>query len=189
MTPHLKWELQTNRLCSQASQRFGLLRRNCYFVKDKRKARVLYLTMVRSIFQHCSIIWRPTTITLNEKVERIQKKAMKWILGEEGLSYSCNNLYLQKCKELKILPMKYRFELVDLLALHKIIHGISPVSLPVYLNFSVADQDYDSAILTTSVLYLIWCPIQLPHRLVLQMLLQIVFSIAATYYGTKYQLN
>ena len=91
--------------------------------------------MVRSIFQHCSIIWRPTTITLNEKVERIQKKAMKWILGEEGLSYSCNNLYLQKCKELKILPMKHRFELVDLLALHKIIHGISPISLPEYLKF------------------------------------------------------
>ena len=79
MTPHLKWEHQINRLCSQASQRYGLLRRNCFFVKDKRKARVLYLTMVRSIFQHCSIIWRPTNKTLNDKVESIQNKAINWI--------------------------------------------------------------------------------------------------------------
>ena len=56
-------------------------------------------------------------------------------LGEEGLSYSCDDVYLRKRKELKILPMKYRFEFVDLVTLHKIVNSLSPIILPDYLHF------------------------------------------------------
>ena len=31
--------------------------------------------------------------------------------------------------------MKYRFELVDLISLHKIIHSLSPIVLPDYIHF------------------------------------------------------
>ena len=135
ITPKLNWEHQILRLCSKASQKLGLLRRNCYFVNDKRRARVLYITLVRSIFQSCSVVWRPTNKTLLTRVESIQKRALKWVLNEENLSYSCPVVYVRKCKELNILPMSHRFDLTDIVLLHKIIHSISPIKLPFYLHF------------------------------------------------------
>ena len=69
------------------------------------------------------------------KIERIQKKSFKWILNEEAISYSNKSLYFRKCKELKILPMALRFDLCDLVMLHKIIHRNMPINLPTYLTF------------------------------------------------------
>ena len=135
ITPKLNWEHQILRLCSKASQKLGLLRRNCYFVKDKRRARVLYISLVRSIFQSCSVVWRPTNETLMTKVESIQKRALKWVLNEENLSYSSQIVYIRKCKELNLLPMSLRFDLTDILLLYKIIHGMSPIKFPSYLHF------------------------------------------------------
>ena len=112
-----------------------MLRRNCYFVNNNKRARLLYITLVRSIFEGCSTIWRPTNVTLSKKIEGIQKRAIKWILNEESLSYSCNSVYVRKCKELSILPMSYRFELADLVMLHKIIHSLVPIDFPYYLSF------------------------------------------------------
>ena len=98
MTPKLDWEHQIVRLCSQASQKLGLLRRNCFFVNDTKRSRTLYLTIVRSLFEHCSVIWRPTNIALTNKLEGIQKRALKWVLHEEGISYSPKTTYWRKLK-------------------------------------------------------------------------------------------
>ena len=38
MTPKLNWTHQINRLCSQASQKIGMLRRSCFFVNDKNNS-------------------------------------------------------------------------------------------------------------------------------------------------------
>ena len=62
ITPKLNWLEQCDRLYSKASQKLGLLRRNCYFVKDKARARSLYIALIRSLFESCSIIWRPTKV-------------------------------------------------------------------------------------------------------------------------------
>ena len=111
------------------------MRRNCYFVKDTARARSLYIALVRSLFESCSIVWRPTNETLTVKLERIQKQAIKWILSEESISYSPYEVYVQKCKQVKLLPLHTRFDLNDLIFLHKIIYKLKPVSLPFYLSF------------------------------------------------------
>ena len=110
MTPKLSWSNQIDRLCTKASQKLGMIRRNCFFVKDVARARTLYISLVRSIFESCSIIWRPTNQTLNAKIEGIQKRAIKWIICEEGYSYSDKNTYLKKCKQVNLLPMSKRFD-------------------------------------------------------------------------------
>ena len=140
MTPKLNWAEQCNRLCSKASQKLGLVRRNCYFVNDTAKARSLYIALVRSLFESCCIIWRPTNQTLSDKIERIQKRAIKWILSEEAISYSSWEVYIRKCKEVNLLPMTLRFDLNDILFLHKVIYGLKPVSLPPYLSFFVGQS-------------------------------------------------
>ena len=86
-------------LISKAFQLFGITKRNCSFVTDRLRKRCLYLTMVRSQFEHCSIIWRPKLQYQIDKFEQLQKRAIKWILNEEFTSYSDQALYYTKCKQ------------------------------------------------------------------------------------------
>ena len=141
VTPKLNWEHQVTRLCTKASQKLGLLRRSCYFVNDPRRARTLYITLVRSLFESCAVIWRPTTVSLISKMEGIQKRGIKWILNEESYTYSSDEIYIRKCKSINILPMSHRLILTDLVLLHKVIYKTVPLSLPSYLSlFSGASR-------------------------------------------------
>ena len=86
-----------------------------YFVHSIEKRRVLYLTMVRSLFEHCPIIWRPSSDTAVNRLESLQMRAIKWILIDFSVSYSSNKLlYFTHCKQLNILSIQLRFDYHDL---------------------------------------------------------------------------
>ena len=61
--------------------------------------------MVRSQFEHCSIIWCPVTASKLNDFEVVQKNAIKWILNEEFGSYYNYEIYLRKCMEVNILAI------------------------------------------------------------------------------------
>ena len=135
VTPKCDWTVQCNHLYSQANQRLGMVKRTAYFVNDFQKRRTLYISLVRSIFENCSIIWHPTGVTLSNKLESIQKRALKWIFREEAESYSSQQKYFSKCRQANLLPLSKRFEFNDLIFFHKIIYKLIPVELPSYLRF------------------------------------------------------
>ena len=136
MNSVLNFNEQANFLYGKANQKLGMLKRSCcYFVMDTNKRRVLYLTLVRSMFEHCPVVWRPKSKMIINKLEGLQKRALKWIRNEMGTSYSVDDLYYLHCKELEILPIKFRFDYHDLKTLHLIINGFSCVGLPDYLKF------------------------------------------------------
>ena len=87
------------------------------------------------------------------KVESIQKRSLKWVLNEENLSYSSQIVYISKCKELNLLPMSLRFDLTDILLLHKIIHGMSPIKFPSYLHFYTSSSLRSSHLDVYSLVY------------------------------------
>ena len=109
--------------------------------------------MVRSLFEHGSVIWAPTNLSYVNNFEALQKRCIKWILNEQFISYDYD-LYISKLKDLDILPMQYKFVLADLIVFHKIVHHALPISLPDYLvprrptrqlpyhhlNFAVSDD-------------------------------------------------
>ena len=134
ITPRLSWSSQCDRLYNKACQQLGIVRRNGHIVTDPKCRRALYLSLVRSQFENCSIVWRPTNSSLSDKIESLQKRAIKWILSEEGLSYS-PELYIQKCKFIDLLPLSKKFDLNDLLFFHKVVNDLVPISLPSYLSF------------------------------------------------------
>lgn len=106
MTSDFNWKEHCNKALSKANQKLGMSRRNFHFVTDKNRRRVLYLTIIRSQFEHCPIIWRPVTKTLTDKLEGLQKRAIKWILQEENLSYSLQGLYIKNAKNLTLCLLK-----------------------------------------------------------------------------------
>ena len=128
------WSEQHLSIISKASQMLGLTKRTCHFRVKSRTKRTLYLTLVRSQFEHCSLIWRPLTQSKLVKFEAIQKNAIKWILNEEFVSYSDNDVYFGKCNEVNILPVSKTFDLNDLMFFHKIVNGQIPTKLPSYIT-------------------------------------------------------
>ena len=135
MTSNLNFNSHVDSLYGKANQKFGMLKRNCHFVNDLSKRRVLYLTLVRSIFEHCPIIWRPSSSTTVAKIEGMQKRALKWIRNDYGVSYSVEEIYHVHCKQLNILPLRYRFDYHDLKFFHSLVHQYnSCTKLPSYLT-------------------------------------------------------
>ena len=120
-------------LCNKANRMLGLVKRTCHFVKDPNQKRLLYLSLVSSQFNHCSTIWRPYTTTLSNKSERVQVKAIKWILCEQDKIYTAIE-YFNKCKQLDLLPLKHRLDFFALLLFHRIIHQQINIKLPSYIH-------------------------------------------------------
>ena len=128
----LNWNDHCNYLVSKANQKFGLLKRTCHFVKNTNRRRVLYLTLVRSIFEHCPIVWHPSSKFALKSLEDVQKRGIKWILDDYT---SCSKeLYIIKCKQLDLLPVSHRLKLFDLTFFHQIFYNCSPVKFPHYLT-------------------------------------------------------
>ena len=135
MNRTLNFTEHSNFLYGRANQRFGLLERTCNFVHSIEKRRVLYLTRVRSLFEHCPIIWRPSSDTAVNRLESLQMRAIKLILKDFSVSYSFNKLlYLTHCKQLNILPIQLKFDYHDLKFLHLVVHNFSCIKLPAYLR-------------------------------------------------------
>lgn len=129
----LNWTLHCDKLYAKANKMLGLLKRTCSFVNNSNMKRSLYLALVRSQFEHCPIIWKPSSNTAIQKLESIQKRSLKWILGDDAISYSSDILYHIHCKQMNILPIKYRFDLHDLTFFHSVVNGTSCVKLPTYI--------------------------------------------------------
>ena len=115
------WSEHHLKLITEASQMLKLIKRTCHFLRHSKRKRTLYLIMVRSQFEHYSIIWCPVTASGLDKFEAVQKNAIKWILNEEFTSYSDYDTYLQKCMEVNILPISKHFDLTDLCYFHKVL--------------------------------------------------------------------
>ena len=90
-------------------------------IPPAKSAYKLYLSLVRSIFEYCCQVWAPQARKALDAIEALQKRAVKWILREQHLSYS-DSTYLQKLCNLDLLPMKSKFPFSDLVLFFKIIN-------------------------------------------------------------------
>ena len=148
------WIDHQDMLLNKASQMLGLTKRTCHFVTSPKSKRTLYLTLVRSLFEHVSIAWRPVTLTRIHLFERLQENSIKWILNEQFLSYTDEETYTSKCTQLNILPMHKRFELNDLVFFHKIVHEYLPFKMPHYITrFNGSSRLRDNRLDTLSYIF------------------------------------
>ena len=113
VTSKLNWEHQQQCIISKASRQLGLLRRSCHFIENCTQKRSLYITIVRSLFEHCGEIWAPNAVVAEQKSEPIQKKAVKWILNELNINYTQKD-YMKRLYKLDLLPMHQYFSLKSL---------------------------------------------------------------------------
>ena len=123
ITNRLSWSSQCEWLVQKANRQLGLVRRSYHFIKNSNQRRALYLSLVRSIFEHCCQVWAPQNLKDITAFDILQKRAVKWILKEPYASYN-DEVFLKKQRSLDLLPMKYKFLLSDLTLFYKIVNNV-----------------------------------------------------------------
>ena len=119
ITPKITWDSHHNSIISKASRQLGFLEQTCHFIKNQSQKRALYITLVRSLFEHCGEIWGPNEVVAQNHFEPIQKRAVNWILCESSRRYS-ENEYMNKLKALDSLPIQHYFPLKKLKLFYRI---------------------------------------------------------------------
>ena len=108
-TTNLTWQSHYEAITAKAYKSIGLIRRTFKNTISIQPKRTLYLTLVRSTLLYCSPLWRPNLINDISMLERIQRRATKFILNDFTSDYK------ERLMDLKLLPLMYTFELLDIL--------------------------------------------------------------------------
>ena len=129
-TSDLSWSQHYQLITSKAYKTLGLLHRT--FTGNSTQAKkLLYISLVRSQLLYCSQLWRPHLIKDIQTLERVQRRATKYILNNNKLSYK------SRLEQLHLLPMMYTYELNDLLFFIKSLKSPSPhFDINQYIQFS-----------------------------------------------------
>ena len=81
VTKDLKWTKQIEEITSKASSMLGFIRRTASDTHNIHVRKVLYLSLVRSKLGYASQVWVPQTVTDILSIERVQRRATKFILS------------------------------------------------------------------------------------------------------------
>ena len=84
---------------------------------------------MRSQLEYGSVVWSPYTSRNIDKLERIQRRGTKFILGQNDISYE------DRLKCLNMLSLEKRRYLFDVVFLYKALNGYLNIELTLLLNF------------------------------------------------------
>ena len=133
-TNHFNWNSHIDIIVSKANRMLGLIKRTCRGLDDTKTLRTLYCALFWSNVEYCSVVWSPYTKRNIEKVEKVQRRATKFILKTE-------DNYETRLKKLNLTSLKNRRFLADVTFLYKALSGISNINIDSYTNF-YSDADH-----------------------------------------------
>ena len=117
---NLTWTKHVEEQCIQSTKMLGYIRRSILDIKNISVRRTLYLTLVRSKLCYGSQLWAPQSVELIKRMERIQRRASKFILD---LPFICDVSYCKRLQLLDLIPCCYWHELLDLIFYFKCIQS------------------------------------------------------------------
>ena len=121
----MTWRKQVLEQCSKASKMLGFIKRSTRTITNCKARRTLYFTLVRSQMGYATQLWSAQTIDLISRLERVQRRASKYILD---LPFICETSYKQKLIDLNFLRLSYWHEYLNMLFFYKTNCGIMRIS-------------------------------------------------------------
>ena len=109
----LSWSNHYNKICLKAYKSLNLIRRTLPPNSSTKLKKQLYFSLVKSHMSYCSQLWRPRLIRDIQSIERVQRKATKYILNDYTSDYKTRLLSLH------LLPLMYWYELQGIMFLVK----------------------------------------------------------------------
>jgi hypothetical protein len=96
LTDKLTWDRNTEELTKKGYKRMQLLNAAAAFTNNRQELKDIYLTFVRSIVEQSAVVWHSSLSVRNRKdLERIQKAAVRVIMGKDYSTYSNGLKYLK----------------------------------------------------------------------------------------------
>ena len=90
----LSWSFQCELVCSKAYKFLHVIRRNVPPSSPVNLKKQLYLTLVKSHVSYCCQLWRPFMVKDIQSIEKIQRRATKYILSDYTSDYKSRLLSL-----------------------------------------------------------------------------------------------
>ena len=118
----------------------GFIRRVTKPFNDYTVLCTLYKSLVRSGLEYCSSIWSPSQNYLILKVERVQKRVVKWLCFKKKILYDSSQ-YPSLCREFVLQPLESRRKVSDLRNFNKILcNKINCIELVSNITFNVPSR-------------------------------------------------
>ncbi|CAB4020537.1 Hypothetical predicted protein [Paramuricea clavata] len=128
---NLSWDSHIFSIVSKANKMLGILKRTCPLIRDTKVRRTLYLTLVKSKLCYATEVWSPANVKLQVALERVQRRATRWILKSKVGEMS----YEDRLKTLNLLPLTYDREIRDLILVYKCIFGHTDLNIEHFVSF------------------------------------------------------
>jgi len=109
----------------------GLLERTCPLITYIKIRRTLYPSLEKSQLSYATAVWSPASVKLRAILERVQRRATRWILRTRiGEMF-----YKQRLLNLALQPLTYDRERRDLAFLYNCIFGYTDLNSGRYVTF------------------------------------------------------
>jgi hypothetical protein len=114
----LSWKDHDCEVGMKANKMLGLVRCTSLKINDTPTRKFLYLQLVRGRLPYASQVWCPQSIELIRDLEKIQRRATKYVLWPILCYGSYTNV--ERFQKLDLLPISYWHEYLDLVFLFKV---------------------------------------------------------------------
>ena len=123
---HLSWNRHIDHVVSKANRMLGLIERTCKGLDNPKT--------LCSNLEYCSVVWSPYTKRNIVKLERVQRRATKFIL-------KCDDPYDIRLKKLNLMSLERRRSLTDVTFSYKVLNGNIAIDISKIIDFhSEADR-------------------------------------------------
>ena len=76
----MTWNNHTDNTAAKANRKLGFIKRNVK-TKDRKIKEKAYTTIVRPTVEYCSTVWDPYTKIQTSTIEKVQRRAARWVTG------------------------------------------------------------------------------------------------------------
>ena len=89
ITSDLSWNKNTEKIVKETNKRMQLLHKASKFTNNTRDLKQIYMLQIRSKLDQSAVVWHSSLTNKNRNdLERVQKSAVKLILGDRYVSYN-----------------------------------------------------------------------------------------------------
>jgi hypothetical protein len=120
-TSDFAYSAHISSIVCKASQSAGMLFR-AFSSRNKSFLKKLYIAYVRPKLEFASEVWNPTTIRLQNDLERVQRRFTKRLCGTTAMSYE------ERLAHLHLPSLQVRRRRADFIMAYKILHGAVDIS-------------------------------------------------------------
>ena len=102
ITSDMKWHENTKYIVKKANKKMIMLHKFAKFTKNKTHLIHIFKSQVRGVLEYCSTVWHSSLTQANcDDIERVQKAALRLIMGEryQGYKQALEHLNLDSLKE------------------------------------------------------------------------------------------